>query len=536
MPTTTVPGVTFPVDDVQPTPIKLPEQRLHESLRARVPGLESCNDYHGNVLKGVYNHPLLAAVHMAFSQHRPLVLSPDAVWLTIAQGVAHHMAVHGERLRSRFVAHEGKLELVFECRGWVEGSPENPWAEAFAGWAAQIREHVGSQLHNALICDFSTTGPVERAASEVVMMDVFERYFHYVMCCVCGIPSVTLRGTPGDWERLAEKIEGLERFDLGWWLEHLRPLCAEFVRASRGQSNRNHWQNICKLQKAYGGDVINGWVAKLFPYLRSFAGGPCNRQNPVFDTGEGFQSLVAPGGLSCVPFTWVDLQVPRERPMEAVAGLVGVSQHHETGALEPRIGWAVRAAAGLDVCLRRLRKEHTTFPAARAARRGDQDWEPGSGLPADLSEFYHSTNGADLFGNEGEAAVRIVPSERVQPLEWGENPKAIGSYGPGGRIWHRFATLRDGSWLALNLDANIHNAPWADENDAREIRSKVDNELFAPICHCSAATVNSFGANPVVALCFTELLERLLASGGRSFWLEPNFSGYGDAELYTRRE
>jgi hypothetical protein len=26
--------------------------------------------------------PLLAAVHVAFAQHRPLVLAPDAVWLT----------------------------------------------------------------------------------------------------------------------------------------------------------------------------------------------------------------------------------------------------------------------------------------------------------------------------------------------------------------------------------------------------------------------------------------------------------------------
>ncbi|WP_272427393.1 DUF4419 domain-containing protein [Polyangium jinanense] len=33
-------------------------------------------------------HALLGAVHLAFAQHRPLVLSPDAVWLTIAQGVA----------------------------------------------------------------------------------------------------------------------------------------------------------------------------------------------------------------------------------------------------------------------------------------------------------------------------------------------------------------------------------------------------------------------------------------------------------------
>jgi hypothetical protein len=29
-------------------------------------------------------HPLAAAVHLAFAGHRPLVLTPDAVWLCIA--------------------------------------------------------------------------------------------------------------------------------------------------------------------------------------------------------------------------------------------------------------------------------------------------------------------------------------------------------------------------------------------------------------------------------------------------------------------
>ena len=124
-------GITFAVDPVTPAARPLPECRAHEAARLTMGGVESCSDYHGTVVKDIYYHPLLAAVHTAFREHRPLVLTPDAVWLTIAQGVAHHMTIHGERLRSRFVAHQGKLDLTFTCEGWVEGSPENPWAEAF---------------------------------------------------------------------------------------------------------------------------------------------------------------------------------------------------------------------------------------------------------------------------------------------------------------------------------------------------------------------------------------------------------------------
>src|SRR5262245_58116271 len=122
--TTRQSGTTFEVDQVNPATERLPECRAHTAAKQMFGTIESCSDYHGSVVKDVYYQPLLAAVHTAFSQHRPLTLSPDAVWITIAQGVAHHMTVHGERLRARFVSHQGKLDLGFECRDWVEGSPE----------------------------------------------------------------------------------------------------------------------------------------------------------------------------------------------------------------------------------------------------------------------------------------------------------------------------------------------------------------------------------------------------------------------------
>jgi Domain of unknown function (DUF4419) len=520
--------VTFAVDRVVPATKPLTECRKHESLRKLLASIESCHDYHGNVVREIYYQPLLAAVYMAFSQHRPLILTPDAVWITIAQGVAHHMAVHGERLRSRFVAHQGKLELVFECEGWTDGSPENPWPLAFESWADQIREHVGAQLHDALICDFSTTGPTERAASQIVMMDIFERYFHYVLLGICGIPTVTLEGTPEDWQRLAEKVAHLRIFDMDWWLDHLEPICQQFVRASQGDVDLEHWQNICKLRSEYGGDIINGWVAKLFPYLRAFTNGPCNRVNPIFETGEGFQTLQAPSGLSRVPFTWRDRR--GERPMEAIGGLIGVTQHPDTLALRPTVGWAVRQANPLDVCLSRLSKDHVTFPGAKSPNE-----EIRSALPADLSAFYHHSNGAEIIlGDDG--SLRIVPCEQIDPVDWGEDPKAFAGTTPHGRVWHRFGTFKDGLWLAINLDYNKHNAPWIKQPALKEQRQQIGYDRFAPICCGSPGSENKPGANPVVALSFGELLQRLLDSKGRPYWLAPDFVSYGDADLFTRRD
>jgi hypothetical protein len=538
--TTTRTGITFAVDRVAPVTAPLPECRAHEAVRAMVGGdIESCGDYHGTVVRDVRYQPLLAAVYTAFSQHRPLVLTPDAVWITIAQGVAHHMVLHGERLRSRFVSHQGRLELAFVTTEWVEGSPENPWPQAFASWSGQIAGHVGPEVHDRLVCDFGTTGPVERAVSQIVMMDVFERYFHYVDYCICGIPQVTLEGTPADWQRLRDKVAGLSIFDLDWWLRHLLPVCDQFVRASRGDVDLKHWQSICKLREEYGGDVINGWVAKLFPYLRAFYDGPCSRRNPVFETGEGFQTPLAPPGLSRVPFTWRNVLANRDRPMEAIGGLVGVTQDPATLALRPKVGWAVRQAEPMDVLLARLARDHATFPTAiRAHADGDGDNDGNgrrawSGLPPDLSAFYHRTGGAELFGRGAAAACRIVPRDRIEDLDWGESPDARSGSGPGGRIWHRFAWLADGTWLAINLDRNLHLAPCADDQALWARRDDL-GDSFAPVCHGSKGTNGRPGRNPVVALSFSELLERLLDGRGQPYWLDPRFKGYGDAMKYTR--
>jgi hypothetical protein len=521
-------GITFAVDAVTPATKPLSECRTHEAVRHSLQSdIESCCDYSSAVVRNVSYQPLLAAVYLAFSQHRPLVLTPDAVWITIAQGVAHHMAIHGEKLRSRFVAHQGKLDLVFQVSDWVEGSPENPWPEAFAAWAGLIRDHVGAETHDALVCDFSTTGPVERAVSQIVLMDVFERYFRYVLYCICGIPTVTLEGTPADWQRLADKAAHLDRFDLGWWLEHLLPICNQFVRASRGDVDPEHWQAICKLREEYGGDIINGWVAKLFPYLRAFRNGPCTRRNPIFETGEGFQTSAAPSGLSRVPFRWRNGPTSRTRAMEAIGGLIGVTQDPRTLALRPKAGWAVREAEKMDVLLTRLSAEHRTVPGKPAE-------DLPSFLPPDLGKFYHHTAGAELIGPGNVPLGRILPPSELEHLDWGPIGEVFSDVDyPNGQSWYRLARLPDGSSLAINPGRIFRGA--ADERLLQNVAQRQQSAVL-PVCHCTADTHGKPGQNPVIALVFEELLERWLNAGGQPYWLAPDFVGYGDAEEYTRRK
>lgn len=72
------------------------------------------------------------------------------------------------------------MRITVRRDDFVKGSPENPWPEAFGEFSAAIREHLGD-AHGLIVADFSTTGPVERAASEVVLLDAMQAYFSYEM-------------------------------------------------------------------------------------------------------------------------------------------------------------------------------------------------------------------------------------------------------------------------------------------------------------------------------------------------------------------
>src|SRR5262245_15945299 len=89
----TAPGrVTFAVSDVTPATTPLPEAPYHQAVANFLAGpVEACTHYHGRLVAHVRSHPLLAALHAAFCQHRPVCLSPDILWLTLTQGLAHHV-------------------------------------------------------------------------------------------------------------------------------------------------------------------------------------------------------------------------------------------------------------------------------------------------------------------------------------------------------------------------------------------------------------------------------------------------------------
>ena len=101
------------------------------------------------------------------------MITPDGLWMTIAQGFAQHINNNSERLRYQFVNHSGKRELKVVLERLLD---KQDWQKAVELWSKQIDENVKADISNLMVCDFSTTTPIIRTASQVVMMDALKQY------------------------------------------------------------------------------------------------------------------------------------------------------------------------------------------------------------------------------------------------------------------------------------------------------------------------------------------------------------------------
>jgi hypothetical protein len=292
-------------------------------------------------------HPLIDAVHRAFSDHRPLVLSPDSIWLTIVQGFAHHLQENPEAFRDRIVSHHGKKELRVQTLSLEAGV----WPQLISQLSGQIRDNSDPFLYETLSCEFSTTTPTIKTACQIALMEGYERYFEYVFECVCGIPKITLEGTPEDWQRIRERIEVLATFDFEWWTTRLAPILDQFISTAKGAPDLAFWQAIYKPEEVYDAELATGWIADLFPYL----GKPSSlHRNSDLDVERidwlpqrtesnkfpGVSLTSFPTGVSRASVT-VTYAGDSKTPIELLGGFFGVSQALEDGALAPIVSWAV---------------------------------------------------------------------------------------------------------------------------------------------------------------------------------------------------
>jgi len=399
-------AITFQVSRVERATAPLRMPAAGAPLRLQKGPVEAMGVSLGAPFLPSEQHGLLRAAHLAYALHYPLVVSPDTIWLAIAQGFAMHVNANAERLRSKLVRHQGQVTLEVQRDDFVKGSPDNAWPEVFSAFSDTIAGHLGRQ-RDLVVCDFSTTGPCERAASEIVLLDAVQRYFRYEVHTLCGIPEVTLEGTVDDWRAIRRRARALEEYELGFWTDALGPVLDALVATAEGRVDPRFWQTFFKHADGSGGPWVRGWINVLFPYLRRPEDDALVQNDRMASWqsgldghfGGGPSPASIPSGLSCVPFVWRYLM--DTLPMQFLGGFLGVTQDAVTLAVRPAVGWAVRDEVPVPV-RSRAELEREAFAA----------FQGGSLLPREVTLLAGRVSGA-LTLTAGEIATLLAKAAPI---------------------------------------------------------------------------------------------------------------------------
>lgn len=118
------------------------------------------------------------------------------------------------------------------------------------------------------IPNFSTTTPTDRIVSSVSIMATLQNFFSYKFSLKCGIPNVTLLGTPDDWVCLRAKLDRLLEFDIPGeglmekWHGWLAYICDNLVVSANGGDCLEFWDKVaCNCGGGSGPSFISGWLS-----------------------------------------------------------------------------------------------------------------------------------------------------------------------------------------------------------------------------------------------------------------------------------
>ena len=348
-------SVTFVVDENLPAPNKRFRKQNYTNIARNI----NTNHYDvPKVIASSFTNDSLylfskdvfySSVVYSYADHRPIMITPDMIWLVISKGFAQYVNAHSEELRSKLVDHEGYKTLQFITTKSLKKMEESDWLTAIDSFSVQISRNTKDNIAETLQSDFSTTTANERIASQITLMKSMEKFFKYeVVRVICGIPYITLKGTPDDWRRVLEKTKKLAQYGLENWVAALEPILLQFVQATEGNPDREFWKGIVKKERVdvltsasvrCSGSIegtttiLDGWILNFY----------------VNDNGDYYKEIPCtvdmPADQVRVKFKYKECtengKVLMEKPLEFVSGFVGFDIDSQ-GVIIPRIGWFIQ--------------------------------------------------------------------------------------------------------------------------------------------------------------------------------------------------
>jgi hypothetical protein len=390
-----------------------------------------------------YSTPFFNGMIDAFAFHNPVVLSPDVLWMLICQGFSHYVNENSESMRDILVDFSGSKALSVRTTQ-SPFSKNFDWAAVTDDFTRQMRSNVqNKEVVDMVVADFSTTDTDNLITSRITLMNTMQKFFEYrLQETICGIPYVTLQGTPDDWKKFAAKVHHLRDYGLDWWADQLEPIAAEFVKASQGNPDGEFWKNIVKKTRPgelrgygclpMGGETkFDGWFLKFLPFTE-------NGMTP----NEVCMDDKMLSEICKTDFTYMQVddngKLIASMPMKLWGGIVGCQQDEESTAISFKTGWMASFDTegvdnepqfpGGDEALKQYIRERVQVPEEirKAVGTGELslnvlfyiDWD-GTILKGDAGRFwwyelYKSQRGIEdnldrEFEEAVEAAIKSMP-------------------------------------------------------------------------------------------------------------------------------
>ena len=238
-----------------------------------------------------YNVPVLNGFYTAHTNHYPIRIKPDDIWLLIVQAFSHHVNNNSEELRNMFVNFSGKKELIVKYPLSDISQVDKKVLEDFSNQINdQMVKYLGKNILDTLTPNFSTTTYDSTIICKISIMGVFKKYFDYTMGLRgCGTPYLILEGTAEDYKKIITKAKDLSKYQFEWYINRIIPHIEKMVEAKEGKVDVDYFKNMIQSKEkseyksglsgrggySYKVDHLSGWFLDFFAYISKGMGVYC---------------------------------------------------------------------------------------------------------------------------------------------------------------------------------------------------------------------------------------------------------------------
>ena len=308
------------------------------------------------------NIPFLCGLYTAHTNHYPIRIKPDDIWLLIIQAFNYHVNSNAEELRHLFVDFDGKktLEVVYIIKKGIEEVDKKKLEDFSEQINKQMIKYLGEELLDILTPNFSTTNYDSKIIGKISIMGAFQKYFNYKMTLNgCGSPYLILEGTAEDYQKIIDKANKLSKYDFGWFTNKIIPHIQKMKDAKEGKIDVDFFKSIIQKKEVVEEirgpsgmnphevkvDYISGWILNFFPYFNYKD--RFNNKTIKFEGEElkveKFNELA--NQMLSVPFIIDDKLNNKKYKMKYKVGFIGCDQNNQKEVF-PVQGWLVKPHYG----------------------------------------------------------------------------------------------------------------------------------------------------------------------------------------------